>query len=80
MAYALFYWWLNDTEIRQYLVFYHVGMPPEYYDIIATVHMIMSSLHGLCIVLMVGSSVWLRKFAFTPWGDRSISSHKKKGP
>ncbi|KAF1791635.1 hypothetical protein GQ600_25530 [Phytophthora cactorum] len=81
LAYALFYWWLNDTEIRQYLVFYHVGMPPDYYDIIATVHLVMSSIHGSCIVLMAGSSLWLRKLAFTPWEDPNIlSDHKNKGP
>ncbi|ETP30855.1 hypothetical protein F442_20205 [Phytophthora nicotianae P10297] len=78
MAYALFYWWLNDTQIWPYLVFYRVGMPPEYYDIIATVHMIMSSIHGSCIVLMAASSVWLRKLVFTPWGDWRESKILKK--
>lgn len=34
MAYALFYWCLDNIEIRRYLVFYHVGMPPDYYGII----------------------------------------------
>eukprot|EP00644_Phytophthora_capsici_P011810 jgi/Phyca11/106182/e_gw1.12.401.1 len=65
MAYAFFYWWLNDTTIRVYLVFYHLGMPPPYYGIIAAIHLSMSIMHGLCAVLMIGSSLWLRRLAFT---------------
>ncbi|KAK1944482.1 hypothetical protein P3T76_004394 [Phytophthora citrophthora] len=71
MAYAFFYWWLNDTTIRVYLVFYHVGMPPTYYGIIAVVHLVMSIIHGLGVVLMIGSSLWLRRLVFTPWGAQN---------
>ncbi|POM64314.1 Hypothetical protein PHPALM_20176 [Phytophthora palmivora] len=69
MGYAFFYWWLGSTRISQYLVFYRVGMPPDYYRSIATIYFVLSSIHALCILLMVGSSMWLRKFAFTPWRE-----------
>ncbi|OWZ00523.1 hypothetical protein PHMEG_00028264 [Phytophthora megakarya] len=67
MAYAIFYWWLDDTTIAQYLVFYRVGLQPNYYGVVATVYLIVSLIHVVCILLMVGSSIWLRRLSFTPW-------------
>ncbi|GMF60537.1 unnamed protein product [Phytophthora fragariaefolia] len=76
-AYAFFYWTFNTTETSWYLAFYHVGMPPDYYGIIGIVHILMASVHGVCILLMVGGSLWLRNFVFTPWGEYNDAKFRK---
>ncbi|KAG7376227.1 Centrosomal protein of 41 kDa [Phytophthora pseudosyringae] len=74
-VYALFYWELEQTTLCWYLGFYHVGMAPEDYRIIAVVHAVMCSIHAVCVLLMVGSSLWLWTLAFTPWGGSCVIGH-----
>ncbi|KAG6964987.1 hypothetical protein JG688_00007441 [Phytophthora aleatoria] len=67
--YAYSYWKLQDTFLNLYLESLEIGMPSPYHHTIATVHMIMSALHAVCIVLMLGGSIRHRSLAFTPWAS-----------
>lgn len=40
---------------------------PPYHRTIVIVHAILFALHAVCILLMLGGSVWQRSFAFSPW-------------
>ncbi|KAI9988514.1 hypothetical protein PInf_021945 [Phytophthora infestans] len=60
---------LQDTFLNLYLESYEIGLPSPYHNTIANVHMIMSVLHGACIVLMLGGSIYQRSLAFTPWAS-----------
>ncbi|KAL4171996.1 hypothetical protein KRP22_007172 [Phytophthora ramorum] len=73
--YAYCYWVLKDTYLNNYLDSFQIGMPPPYHHTIAVVHVAMSALHALCIVLMVGGSIWQRSLAFTPWASCSSSGN-----
>ncbi|KAF4142878.1 hypothetical protein GN958_ATG07941 [Phytophthora infestans] len=67
--FAYSYWQLQDTFLNLYLESYEIGLPSPYHNTIANVHMIMSVLHGACIVLMLGGSIYQRSLAFTPWAS-----------
>ncbi|EGZ12383.1 hypothetical protein PHYSODRAFT_461124, partial [Phytophthora sojae] len=41
---------------------------------IAVVHAIMSAVHGVCILSMLGGSLWQRSLAFTPWSSCAADS------
>ncbi|KAG6964993.1 hypothetical protein JG688_00007439, partial [Phytophthora aleatoria] len=51
--YAYCYWVLKDTYLNYNLEAYQIGMPPPYHKTISIVHASMSSLHGVCILLMI---------------------------
>ncbi|ETO86064.1 hypothetical protein F444_00354 [Phytophthora nicotianae P1976] len=65
--YAYCYWHLQDTFLNMYLESYQIGMPPVYHHTIAFVHVIMSSVHGVCILLMIIGSLWQHSLLFSPW-------------
>ncbi|EGZ12379.1 hypothetical protein PHYSODRAFT_336805 [Phytophthora sojae] len=71
--YAYCYWKLKDASLLVYLEFYHIGLPQEYHSTIAVVHAVMSAVHGVCILLMLGGSLWQLSLAFSPWWDSSIA-------
>ncbi|GMF23833.1 unnamed protein product [Phytophthora lilii] len=70
--YAYSYWKLQDSFLNLYLDSFQIGMPPPYHHRIAVVHSIMSAVHGVCIFLMVGGSIWRRSLAFTPWSSCNV--------
>ncbi|ETI57327.1 hypothetical protein F443_00373 [Phytophthora nicotianae P1569] len=67
--YAYCYYVLKDTYLNSYLDSYQIGMPQPYHRTISAVHASMSAIHGVCIVLMLGGSIWQRSLAFTPWSS-----------
>ncbi|KAL3660519.1 hypothetical protein V7S43_014663 [Phytophthora oleae] len=67
--YSYSYWKLQETYLNDYLETFQIGMPPPYHRTIAIVHAIMSALHALCIILMLGGSLWQRSLVFTPWAS-----------
>ncbi|ETP49041.1 hypothetical protein F442_05337 [Phytophthora nicotianae P10297] len=72
-AYALLYSELGSTSLSQNLESFHVGMSSSNYGVITAVHAVMASIHGICILSMVGSSLHQGALAFTPWGNCGIS-------
>ncbi|EEY70425.1 uncharacterized protein PITG_05838 [Phytophthora infestans T30-4] len=75
--YAYCYWHLQDTFLNMYLESYQIGMPPPYHRTIAVVHVIMSSVHGICILFMVSGSLWKRSLVFSPWPKSSKKEDTK---
>eukprot|EP00644_Phytophthora_capsici_P001641 jgi/Phyca11/71394/gw1.14.391.1 len=65
--YAYYYLMLRESPLLWYFDSIQIGMPSPYHDTISIVHMIMSALHGGCVLQMLGSSVYQRSLAFTPW-------------
>ncbi|KAL4171997.1 hypothetical protein KRP22_007173 [Phytophthora ramorum] len=76
--YAYCYWELQDTYLNRYLDAFQIGMPPPYHHTIAMVHAAMSALHAVCILLMLGGSMWQRSLVFTPWASCSDKSDEAK--
>ncbi|KAG3239249.1 hypothetical protein PI124_g15806 [Phytophthora idaei] len=76
--YAYCYWNLQDTFLNIYLESYQIGMPPPYHHTIAVVHVVMSLVHGVCILLMVGGSLWQRSLVFSPWPSSSSKTEDVK--
>ncbi|OWZ21034.1 hypothetical protein PHMEG_0004479 [Phytophthora megakarya] len=74
--YAYCYWRLQHTFLNMYLESFQIGMSPPYHQTISIVHATMSTLHGVCILLMLGGSVWQRSLVFTPWANKV--SHNSK--
>ncbi|EEY70437.1 uncharacterized protein PITG_05852 [Phytophthora infestans T30-4] len=64
--YSYAYWILQNTYLEHYLELFEIGMPPPYHRTIVIVHAILFALHAVCILLMLGGSVWQRSFAFSP--------------
>ncbi|EGZ12374.1 hypothetical protein PHYSODRAFT_518121, partial [Phytophthora sojae] len=71
-VYAYCYWKLKTTYLNVCLEFYKIGMPQPYHNAIAITHVVMSAIHGVCILLMLTGSIWLRSLAFTPWSSRAV--------
>lgn len=67
--YGYYYWNLQDTYLNVLLVSFQIGLPLENGRAVAIVHIIMAVLHGFCILLMLGGSIWNRSLAFTPWAS-----------
>ncbi|KAG4240191.1 hypothetical protein PC116_g11841 [Phytophthora cactorum] len=81
-AYAMFYYELQKTYMYMTFEYFGIGMTAEYHHVIANVNAALAALHGLCILMMVGGSMWLRELAFSPWpqgDDSAISSTSKRG-
>ncbi|KAG2780665.1 hypothetical protein PC129_g9857 [Phytophthora cactorum] len=78
--YSYSYWMLQDTYLNGYLEMFEIGMPPPYHRTIAIVLATMSALHAVCILLMLGGSVWQRSLVFTPWStsDASVKNNEVK--
>jgi hypothetical protein len=72
--YAYSYWKLEETFLNMYLDSFQIGMPPPYHNTIAIAHATMSTIHGVCILLMVGGSCWQRSLAFSPWTSSAADS------
>ncbi|KAL3665581.1 hypothetical protein V7S43_009615 [Phytophthora oleae] len=75
--YAYCYWKLQDTFLNLYLDSFQIGMPPPYHYTIAIVHVVMSALHGVFVLLMLGSSIYQRSLVFTPWASDSKNEENK---
>ncbi|KAG3078146.1 hypothetical protein PC122_g12817 [Phytophthora cactorum] len=76
--YAYCYWNLQDTFLNMYLESYQIGMPSPYHHTIAVVHVVMSLVHGVCILLMAGGSLWQRSLVFSPWPSSSSKTEDVK--
>ncbi|KAE9313589.1 hypothetical protein PR003_g19461 [Phytophthora rubi] len=66
-VYAMFYFALQETYMYQTFEYFGIGMVAKDHHVIASVNALMAALHGLCILLMVGGSIWQRELAFLPW-------------
>ncbi|KAE8980148.1 hypothetical protein PR001_g3207 [Phytophthora rubi] len=75
--YAYGYWKLDGSYLNLCLEFYHIGMPHPYHRTIAIVHGGTSTIHGVCILLMVGGSLQQKTLAFTPWSSSTVSNELK---
>ncbi|KAE9359531.1 hypothetical protein PF008_g2209 [Phytophthora fragariae] len=69
VVYGYYYWNLTNAYLNVLLVSFEIGLPPENDRAIAIIHIIMAVLHGVCILLMLGGSIWQRSLAFTPWAS-----------
>ncbi|KAG7377844.1 Centrosomal protein of 41 kDa [Phytophthora pseudosyringae] len=70
-VFAYSYSILHDAYLEVLLEAFYIGMPPSSHHWIVIVHATMSGLHAVCILLMVGGSIWQRSLAFTPWSTRT---------
>ncbi|KAG7383073.1 hypothetical protein PHYPSEUDO_004057 [Phytophthora pseudosyringae] len=77
--YAYCYWELQHTFLNMYLDSFQLGMPPPYHHTIAIVHATMSAVHAVCILLMVGGSIWQRSLAFSPWASSTAGTKIGEG-
>ncbi|EGZ19180.1 hypothetical protein PHYSODRAFT_493573 [Phytophthora sojae] len=70
-AYAMFYWELQNTYLYLCLDYSGIGMPADAHSTIAIVNAVLAGLHGVCLLSMVGASLWRRELAFSPWPEPS---------
>eukprot|EP00644_Phytophthora_capsici_P014672 jgi/Phyca11/128705/e_gw1.78.98.1 len=66
-AYAMFYHALKKTYMYMTFEYFGIGMLAKDHSTIVFVNAAMAALHGGCILLMIGSSLWQRELAFSPW-------------
>ncbi|KAG3020136.1 hypothetical protein PC110_g4870 [Phytophthora cactorum] len=76
--YAYYYWILQDSYVEVLLEAFYIGLPPAYHHTIAFVYAIMSGMHIVCVLLMIGGTIWQRALAFTPWSTNTPGSHVSK--
>ncbi|ETO62454.1 hypothetical protein F444_19636 [Phytophthora nicotianae P1976] len=69
-AYAIFYYEFQKMYLYTTLEYTGVNMIAEHHHFIANTNAVMAALHGLCVFLMVGGSIWMRELAFSPWPQR----------
>ncbi|OWZ21037.1 hypothetical protein PHMEG_0004483 [Phytophthora megakarya] len=67
--YAYCYWKLQDLSLNKYLEGEHIGMPSPYHLTISIVHLLLAAVHAICILLMIGGSMYQRSLVFTPWSS-----------
>ncbi|KAK1930738.1 hypothetical protein P3T76_013695 [Phytophthora citrophthora] len=79
-VFAYSYSILQQSYLETLLEAFYFGMSPPYYPLISIAHGIMSALHGICVLLMVGGSIWQRSLVFTPWSSRTARNKLKKSP
>ncbi|ETP31695.1 hypothetical protein F442_19449 [Phytophthora nicotianae P10297] len=79
-AYAIFYYEFQKMYLYTTLEYTGVNMIAEHHHFIANTNAVMAALHGLCVFLMVGGSIWMRELAFSPWpqGVETVTSSANK--
>ncbi|ETP03533.1 hypothetical protein F441_19505 [Phytophthora nicotianae CJ01A1] len=79
-AYTVFYYELQKTYMYMTFEYFGIGMTAEHHHFIANTNGVMAALHGLCVFLMVGGSIWMRELAFSPWpqGVETVTSSANK--
>ncbi|ETO62450.1 hypothetical protein F444_19632 [Phytophthora nicotianae P1976] len=79
-AYTVFYYELQKTYMYMTFEYFGIGMTAEHHHFIANTNAVMAALHGLCVFLMVGGSIWMRELAFSPWpqGVETVTSSANK--
>lgn len=76
--YAIAYWDFASTYLYGCLKFVHIGMPAHDHHIIAIVNLAMAATHAVCVLLMVGGSLWHRRLVFIPRPKTSKPENKTK--
>ncbi|KAF1781838.1 hypothetical protein GQ600_19430 [Phytophthora cactorum] len=49
-------------------------MPQQYHHTIALIYAALSTIHGVCVLLMLGSSIWMCSLTFSPWSSRKAGT------
>ncbi|KAL4101580.1 hypothetical protein PRIC1_005332 [Phytophthora ramorum] len=76
--YAYSYWKLKGSYLNLCLAFYQIGLPEKDHGVIIIVHAIVSTIHGICILLMLGGSLRQNSLAFTPWSSSTAGSANRR--
>ncbi|ETL79967.1 hypothetical protein L917_19493, partial [Phytophthora nicotianae] len=79
-AYTMFYYEIQKTYMYMTFEYFGIGKTAEHHHFIANTNAVMAALHGLCVFLMVGGSIWMRELAFSPWpqGVETVTSSANK--